>query len=180
MCCFFLLHGVVLSLASKDARSPFLPLRRATILRIVPSLGSRIIHVRCPAFCVPIITFRLEKPAHVWAAVTSVTPHCVRPYSPLTGHHLKPRAVSLCTSFPMWKASMAPMAMGPSDHSLPFIHRHTPDLLRPFSKHKDDSIVVIDSSEPPDHVHSGKKKRLHFRNRKKKNTNTPNSDRTTP
>ncbi len=43
-----------------------------------------------------------------------------------------------------------------------------------------DSIVVIDSSETPDHVHSGKKKRLHFRNRKKKNTNTPNSDKTTP
>ena len=43
-----------------------------------------------------------------------------------------------------------------------------------------DSIVVIDSSGPTDHVHSGKKKRLHFRNRKKKNTNAPNSDRTTP
>ena len=43
-----------------------------------------------------------------------------------------------------------------------------------------DSIVVIDSSGPTDHVHSGKKKRLHFRNRKKKNTNVPNSDRTTP
>ena len=117
MCCFFLLHGVVLSLASKDVRSPFLPLRRATILRIVPSFGSRMIHVRRPAFCVPIVTFRLERPAHVWAAVISVTPHCVRPYSPLTGHHLKPCAVSLCTSFPMWKASMTPMAMSSSSTS---------------------------------------------------------------
>ena len=64
MCCFFLLHGVVLSLASNDVRSPFLPLRRATILRIVPSFGSRMIHVRRPAFCVPIVTFRLDRPAH--------------------------------------------------------------------------------------------------------------------
>ena len=62
---FLLFHGVVLSLASKEVRSPFLPLRRATILRIVPSLGSRIIHVRLPAFCVPIVTFRLDRPAHV-------------------------------------------------------------------------------------------------------------------
>ena len=43
-----------------------------------------------------------------------------------------------------------------------------------------DSIVVIDSSGPPDHVDSGKKKRLQHRVRKKMNTNTPNSDRTTP
>ena len=46
------------------------------ILRIVPSLGSRMIHVRLPARCVPITIFRLDRPAHVWAAVIAVTPHC--------------------------------------------------------------------------------------------------------
>jgi hypothetical protein len=43
-----------------------------------------------------------------------------------------------------------------------------------------DSIVVLDPSGPPDHVHSGKKKRLQYRVRKKMHTNTSNSDRTTP
>ena len=43
-----------------------------------------------------------------------------------------------------------------------------------------DSIVVINSSGLPDHVDSGKKKRLNYRARKKRNKNTPNSDRTTP
>ena len=43
-----------------------------------------------------------------------------------------------------------------------------------------DSIVVINSSGLPDHVDSGKKKRLNYRTRKKRNKNTPNSDRTTP
>ena len=41
------------------------------------------IHVRRPAFCVPIVTFRLDRPAHVWAAVIAVTPHCVRPWKKL-------------------------------------------------------------------------------------------------
>ena len=48
----------------------------------------------------------------------AVTPHSVRPYSPLTGHHLNPCAVSLWTSLPMWKASMAPTAMSSSSVSL--------------------------------------------------------------
>ena len=43
-----------------------------------------------------------------------------------------------------------------------------------------DSIVVIDSSEPPHPTHPGKKKRLQLRVRKKMNTNATNSDRTTP
>jgi len=43
-----------------------------------------------------------------------------------------------------------------------------------------DSIVVIDSSGHRDHVTSEKKKRLQHRVRKKMNTNTTNSDRTTP
>ena len=95
MVCFFLLHGVVLSLASREVLSPVFPLRRATILLIVPSLGSRIIHVRLPAHCVPMVNFRLDRPARVCAAVIAATPHRECPYSPLTGHHLKLRAVSL-------------------------------------------------------------------------------------
>jgi len=43
-----------------------------------------------------------------------------------------------------------------------------------------DSIVVIDSSGPTDHVHPEKKKRLQLRVRKKMNTNATNSDRTPP
>jgi hypothetical protein len=43
-----------------------------------------------------------------------------------------------------------------------------------------DSILVIDSSSPTDHVDSGKKRLLNYRARKKRNKNTPNSDRTTP
>ena len=43
-----------------------------------------------------------------------------------------------------------------------------------------DSIVAINSSGLPDHVGSGKKNRLNYRARKKRNKNTPNSDRTTP
>jgi len=40
------------------------------------------------------VSFRLDKPAHVRAAVTAVTPHRVCPYLPLAGHHLKLAAAS--------------------------------------------------------------------------------------
>jgi hypothetical protein len=76
MTSFFLLHAVVASLAIREALSPFLPLRRARILRIVPSLGSRMIHVRLPARCVPMVSLLSRGSGWHWhPAGTLPKPH---------------------------------------------------------------------------------------------------------